>query len=82
MTTRSRMQCLVCAHFRSPLDSPDDDAPEQTCDAFPGRIPDVIWGMQFDHRQPYPGDQGIQWKSEGGSPYPAEDLLPPAAPPA
>lgn len=78
MTTRSRMQCMVCVHYRSPLDSDDDDAPEQVCDAFPGRIPDEIWGMEYDHRQPYPGDHGIQWQSQGERPYPAEDLVPPA----
>lgn len=73
MATRAPMQCMVCIRFRSPLDSPLDDAPEQTCDAFPERIPDTIWTMQSDHRQPFPGDHGLRWVSDG-SPYPADFL--------
>lgn len=73
MTTRAPMQCMVCVHYRSPLDSPHDDAPAQTCDAFPQRIPDPIWTMRFDHRQPYPDDQGIRWESDGGA-YPESSL--------
>lgn len=73
MTTRAPMQCLVCEHYRSPLDSPDDDAPSQTCDAFPQLIPAAIWNMRADHRLPFAGDQGIQWESDG-SPYPQAAL--------
>ena len=76
MMVQSAMQCMVCVHYRSPLDSDDDDFPAQTCDAFPGRIPDEIWAMQVDHRVPYPGDHGIQWESDG-PPYPAAALDPP-----
>jgi hypothetical protein len=60
-------QCLSCSHFRSPLAS---DAPPQTCDAFPKHIPDPIWGDVVDHREPYPGDHGIQWEASPGQTYP------------
>ena len=73
MSVRTPMQCMACVHYRSPLDSDDDDFPEQTCDAFPGLIPQPIWDMQVDHRQPYPGDLGIQWESDG-LPYPQASL--------
>lgn len=62
------MQCLMCARFRSPL---DNGGPERHCTAFTGKIPDEIWGMEFDHRKPYRGDHGEQWVAQGeGFEYP------------
>lgn len=69
MTSRTPAQCVSCKHWISPLDSgADDDA--QTCAAFPAGIPDDIWWNRFDHRQPYPGDNGIQWESLDGAKFP------------
>ena len=48
--------CSLCAHFtgRSPG--------ERTCAAFPFGIPMAIWNGHNDHKQPYPGDQGIRYE--------------------
>ncbi|MBF0546217.1 MAG: hypothetical protein HQM08_17370 [Candidatus Riflebacteria bacterium] len=32
------------------------------CDAFPNGIPEEILGLQFDHINPHPGDNGIQYE--------------------
>jgi hypothetical protein len=33
-----------------------------TCDAFPDGIPDAIWVALGDHRDPVPGDHGVQYE--------------------
>ena len=52
-------QCTKCAQFTT----------DHTCEAFPCGIPDEIFLGGFDHRRPYPGDDGIRFEkiSEHGS---------------
>lgn len=45
-------QCMTCKHFLG----------GGQCEAFPLRIPAEIFGGEFDHRQAYPGDEGIRWE--------------------
>ena len=33
------------------------------CAAFPKEIPMAIWMAENDHREPYPGDHGIQYQA-------------------
>lgn len=44
--------CIDCRHYRRHL----------KCAAFPERIPDEILEGEHDHREPYPGDNGIQYE--------------------
>ena len=44
----------------------DDDHPSSWCAAFPGGIPTEIQEGQFDHRQPFPGDNGVRFRLKKG----------------
>jgi hypothetical protein len=58
-------QCIQCAHFD--FDSVD----RMRCRAFPRGIPAEILENKIDHRHPFPGDKGIQYRPED-----PEDLHP------
>lgn len=44
--------CVICKHYFG----------ENKCEAFPEAIPDDILDGEIDHRQPYSGDNGIQFE--------------------
>lgn len=45
-------QCANCKHYSG----------NARCNAFQDSIPDAILTNEHDHRQPYPGDNGIQFE--------------------
>lgn len=53
--------CFWCKH----LDAQKQyDTGKMQCHAFPDRIPDEIWNLEYDHREAYPNDNGIQFEKE------------------
>jgi len=46
-------QCYGCRHYLK----------DELCSAFPAGIPLTILYNHHDHRQPYPGDNGIQFEA-------------------
>lgn len=56
-------QCITCVHYRL----------NGECDAFPNGIPEPIILGEHDHRQPYPGDNGIRFEAMPGERHPAEE---------
>jgi hypothetical protein len=52
----NEVQCADCRHFNR------EDFTANTCAAFPGGIPEEIITNEHDHREPYPGDNGIRFE--------------------
>jgi hypothetical protein len=49
------IQCIQCKHFVA-----SDSGLK--CKSFPDAIPFAIWSGEHDHREPYPGDNGIRFE--------------------
>lgn len=53
--------CCSCKHWNG--------TPRvRRCAAFPSGIPAEIWKAEAGHREPYPGDQGIQYEPTDNAP--------------
>ena len=66
--------CYGCRHFIA--NAPNEWGWGQFCTAFPQGIPVDILASRADHRQPYPGDEGVQFepKTPDDAAYAAELL--------
>lgn len=54
---RARYHTMCCAGCKHRLN-------RQSCAAFPDGKPDDIFFDRVNHREPYPGDGGIQWEKD------------------
>ena len=53
-------QCLVCRRYRKPV---KEDGVRR-CEAFPEGIPEDLFKNRADHRNPFPGDNGIRFEAK------------------
>lgn len=61
--------CIICQRLRS------SHGGRLACAAFPEGIPAALLQGSVDHRQPYPGDQGIRFEPDWDAPREALALL-------
>lgn len=66
MATHMQPICIACAHLERKIQPGRERA---KCKAYPGGIPDKIYQGGFDHREPYKGDNGIQFELKAGEVY-------------
>lgn len=78
MTTGPLSQCATCTRLRSPFEHEGAQFGEggPWCEAFPEGIPTNIYDNTRDHRQPIPGDHGLQWNAREGATWPVSLLTP------
>ena len=62
MPSESYPLCVICQRLRL------SNGGRLTCAAFPAGIPSTLLDGKMDHRQPYPGDQGIRFEPDWGAP--------------
>lgn len=69
MTIGRMPMCEFCRR----LHRRDNEA--YTCQAYPEGIPEAIVLSSVDHRQPYPGDHGLQYLADPRNPPPRPDYI-------
>ena len=62
-TESTSATCRHCRHLQHPA--------RRTCAAFPDGIPNDLWWAYRGHREPFPGDQGIQYEERPLADYTA-----------
>lgn len=70
--------CMWCVHFRDdigPVDEEGGHTGPLACMAFLNGIPDVIIDNDFDHRQPYPGDNDVRFEPKSDTDSEVLDLI-------
>ena len=71
MTIGPASLCVFCSHLHDETeDQMFGDQEGYTCDAFPHGIPEEVFNGAVDHRQPYIGDNGIQFELAEGATRP------------
>ncbi|WP_406278311.1 hypothetical protein [Embleya sp. NBC_00896] len=69
MSRRSPVLCDACAHFRQRVNGDSRTTADRYiayCSAFSEAIPRSISPGGYDHRRPYPGDNGIMFEMKDG----------------
>lgn len=56
--------CDCCLHYMPDGGDPETGEPTGQCVAFPDGIPAAVRYGRYDHRNPLPGDHGIQWTAD------------------